>query len=602
MSRDAHASEWQGVAYPAEAVAAHLARATFPTDHVEVLAGRSGRPTLRVGGSYYHSQYNPEQEAQRLVDAHALAPGAPVLVLGLGLGHHVRVLLDAGHPVLVLEPDPAIAAAGLAHGVARDGFLLAIGTLGTEAAARDFLAQRPALLAHPVAARLYPDLHAALAGRVAAAALHGQRFNIAIVGPMYGGSAPITGYLVDGFRSLGHNAVQIDNTAAWPFYQQLTGSVKDAQASGQLGQLQTNVLSEWTYARVAEFKPEICIVMAQAPVAANFPARLAKLGCVTAFWFVENWRHMRYWDQIAPAYDAFFHIQPGEFEAKLDAIGCAHHAFVQTGCDPALHRPVTLEGEEQAEYDCDISFAGAGYFNRLQTFKGLTDFRFKIWGVDWRERELAPLVVGGERRFDSETFMKIVAGTRINLNLHSSNAHEGVDPRCDAINPRVFEIAAAGGFQVCDPCIGLDRHFDLEKELPVYHDLKELRGLIEHFLAHPEERRARAEAARTRALREHTYAHRAQEMLDHLIAWHGPRIVANGVRVQRTVDEMIARLPEGDALRNYLETLPGELLFNQEAINAVLRPPMAGLSRPEQIFNYMREVRHFTETLLAAPR
>ena len=64
---------------------------------------------------------------------------------------------------------------------------------------------------------------------------------------------------------------------------------------------------------------------------------------VTAFWFVENWRHMRYWDQIAPAYDAFFHIQPGEFEAKLDAIGCAHHAFVQTGCDPALHRPVTLE-------------------------------------------------------------------------------------------------------------------------------------------------------------------------------------------------------------------------------------------------------------------
>lgn len=265
---------------PAEEHAARL-RAHALRDGVEVLAGRGGRPALRIDGAFYHSQYNPEQEALRLIESHAPAPGAPVLIFGLGLGHHVRALIDAGHPVLVIEPSEDIAAAGLGNGVARAGFMLCVGAFDAgDAAAKAFLARKPTLIAHPVAARLFPEAHAAVEHAIAGAALAGQRFNIAVVGPMYGGSAPIAEYLVNGFRKLGHNAILVDNTAAWPMYEQLTRSVKDAHASGQLGQMQTNVLSEWTYARVAEFKPEICIVLAQAPVAASFPARMAKLGCI----------------------------------------------------------------------------------------------------------------------------------------------------------------------------------------------------------------------------------------------------------------------------------------------------------------------------------
>lgn len=569
---------------------------------VEIVAGRSGKPTLRVEGVLFHSQYNPEQEAARLIEAAALEPGVPVVVFGLGLGYAVRALLDAGHQVLVIEPSEAVAAVGLAEGVAREGFRLAVGAPESSPELDVFLSRKPRFLAHPPTARMHPESAARAEAMVAAAALRGMRLNVAIVGPMYGGSAPITSYLADGFRRLGHNTLLVDNTAGWPIYEQITGSVKNTHASGQLGQLATNLLSEWTYARVVEFDPEICIVMAQAPVADNFPQRLAANGTICAYWYVENWRHMRYWDKVAPAYDGFFHIQPGEFEDKLDACGCAHHAFVQTGCDPEVHRPVTLTPEEHETFDCDISFAGAGYYNRLQVFKGLTDFRFKLWGVDWRERELAPLVQGGEHRFDTEEFMRIVAGTKINLNLHSSNAHEGVDPRCDAINPRVFEIAAAGGFQVCDPCIGLERHFDLAHELPIYRSLKELRALIEHYLAHPDERAEIATCARERALREHTYERRAEEMLTHLLAWHAPRLQKRGVRVQRSVGETLPLLPANSDLRAYLETLPESLLFTHDAINALLRPPMAGLSRPEQLFNYMREVRNFAETLLQSQR
>jgi len=267
-----------------------------------------------------------------------------------------------------------------------------------------------------------------------------------------------------------------------------------------------------------------------------------------------------------------------------------------------VHRTVELTAEERSLYACDLSFAGAGYYNRLQFFKGLTDYNFKIWGVDWPERELAKHVAGGERRFSSEEFMKIVAGSKINLNLHSSTTHDGVDPKCDAINPRVFEIAAAGGFQLCDPCIGLEKHFDFETELPVYRDLQELRARIDYFLAHPEERAAVADRARQRVLRDHTYAHRARQMLDLIFDRHGARILKRGVRVQRTVGEMVERVGAESELGRWLATLPKDALFTQEVINAFIRPGLAGMTYPEKVFTYMKEVREFAESLLKGQR
>jgi len=339
--------------------------------------------------------------------------------------------------------------------------------------------------------------------------------------------------------------------------------------------------------------------MAQAPVGPKFPLRLAKEGIVTAFWYVENWRHLPYWQDIAAYYDYFFHIQPGEFEEKLAEVGCPAHAYVQTGCDPAVHRPVELTGDEEREFACDISFAGAGYYNRVQMFSGLTDYKFKIWGVNWPGRELQPLLCRPGERFTAERFAKIVAGSKISLNLHSSATHEGVDSKCDAINPRVFEIAACGGFQLCDPCVGLDQLFDFESELPVYRDLTELRAKIDYFLAHPDERAQTAARARERALRDHTYQNRAQQMLDLIIERYGARILRKGVRVQRTVAEMAERIGRDTPTGQYLASLPPDLLFTHENVNAQLTKPHADLTYPEKVFVYLREVRDFAETLLA---
>lgn len=574
-----------------------------PSPDLAVEPSRRGAPTLRAGRLQLHSRYDPEEEARRLVESANLAPGAPVLVLGCGLGYHVRALLDGGHEVAVLEPDLDVIKLAVDGPLAGAECRIGAGTPPEGATdLEDFLRRDPQLLIHPPTAQLHREYANATAGDLYAAALAGKHLNIAVVGPMYGGSLPIAGYLARAFEKLGHHVRYVDHAEAWPLYEKIQATVEGSTPAGQLSALYTQFLSEWTYAQVAEFNPEICIVLAQAPVAPTLPDRLRQCGIITAFWYVENWRHLPYWRDIARHYDYFFHIQPGEFETKLSEAGCRHHAYVQTACDPDLHRPATLGEADRAHYGCDLSFAGAGYYNRVNLFKGLGDYNFKIWGVNWGDRYLAKMLPDGEARFDADTFMKIVAASKINLNLHSSSSKPGVDPECDAINPRVFEIAAAGGFQLCDPCVGLDQLFDFETELPVYRDLRELRERIDYYLARPDERARCAANARERVLTDHTYTHRAQEMLGHLFRAHGAAILRRGVRAHHTFGEMAARLQPEDELRQWLGHFPEDTPFTFDEISTRSLPKGAPNLYPEQVIAYMRQVKQDADAAIKLMR
>ncbi len=586
---------------PASEWLSALAGVEIPSS-IALVQGPSPDPSLTIDGVLLHSKYRPREEAEALIDSLQLEEKRPVLAIGLGLGYHIQVLLDRGCEVVVAECEPAVARLALEGPLKNANVLLALGSTEELAQSPDFdafLKKRPQILVHPPTARVRGAFVAEIERLAARASILGERLGIAVVGPMYGGSLPIAQYLAAAFTRLGHRTLYVDNSSMWPVYEAIAGSVQTRSANKQLASMLVNLAGEWSYARVAEFDPNICIVMAQAPVGPEWPARLSRHQILTAFWFVENWRHMTYWRDIAAHYDAFFHIQPGEFERQLTEAGCPHHAFVQTACDPDVHKPVTLSAEDQKTYGCDLSFAGAGYHNRNQFFQGLTDYNFKIWGVEWSARELLKYVQKPDERFGPREFAKIVAGSKINLNLHSSAMHNGVDPHCDAINPRVFEIAACGGFQVCDPCKGLDTLLDPETELPVYRDLPELRAHIDHFLKNPGERKAFAERARARVLKEHTYSQRAQQMLDSMIDRYGPRIAEKGTRALRSAGEVAERVPTGSPLAAYLRTLPPELPFTQDAINERIPVMGTALSYPEAIFAYLREMRNASEQALA---
>jgi spore maturation protein CgeB len=82
------------------------------------------------------------------------------------------------------------------------------------------------------------------------------------------------------------------------------------------------------------------------------------------------------------------------------------------------------------------------------------------------------------------------------------------------VNERFFKIPAFGGFQICDDVSCIGDYFQIDTEIVVATDTADWYEKIKYYIAHPVERQAIVDAGRVRALRDHTYHSRAQQILD----------------------------------------------------------------------------------------
>jgi spore maturation protein CgeB len=81
-----------------------------------------------------------------------------------------------------------------------------------------------------------------------------------------------------------------------------------------------------------------------------------------------------------------------------------------------------------------------------------------------------------------------------------------------AVNQRVFDVPACGGFLLTDGTRQLASLFEPGQEVAVYHEPEEVPEMVDHYLKNPSRRQAVAAAARRRVLAEHTYAHRMERL------------------------------------------------------------------------------------------
>lgn len=77
-----------------------------------------------------------------------------------------------------------------------------------------------------------------------------------------------------------------------------------------------------------------------------------------------------------------------------------------------------------------------------------------------------------------------------------------------AVNQRVFDCPAAGGFLLTDRQADLETLFDADSECAVYSSIEECADKLRFYQARPGERERVVAAARRRILAEHTYEHR----------------------------------------------------------------------------------------------
>ena len=79
---------------------------------------------------------------------------------------------------------------------------------------------------------------------------------------------------------------------------------------------------------------------------------------------------------------------------------------------------------------------------------------------------------------------------------------------------RPFELAAAGAAIVSNPYDGIDRWFEPGSELLVVNDEAEAVAAYRELLGDPAQAEAMGQRARERVLDEHTYRHRARQLLE----------------------------------------------------------------------------------------
>ncbi len=444
-----------------------------------------------------------------------------VLLVGFGSGYHVEKFLEKSKiPVSCVEPSIDALRAALSSRDLRDVLAklrsLYVGTppeglkieVGTE------LVVRPQNVV--LDSKLVEQWKGAFYGKRGISALHPK---IGVLGPIQGGTIPTGLYTYNALLRWGQRVRRFDMSGFNDGFNLMDQFLSADLRKGAMRNAYVEMLSQLLLESFTEKPIDILICMAQSPITPRVLLELRRRGVITVLWFVEDYLRFTYWRDMAQFYDFIFTIQKGECIDAIKKAGAGEVHYLPTACDPYLHIPMQLSAEEREKWGSPVSFVGAGYHNRQQMFASLASYPFKIWGSEWPLcKPFDRMVQEESRRIAPEEYIKIFNASEINLNLHSSMERDGVEPNGDFLNPRTFELASCGAFQLVDKRVLLPEAFDVGKEIVTFEDLPDLKEKINYYLAHPEEREEVNKKARERVLRDHTYDKRIEQMLSVIYA------------------------------------------------------------------------------------
>jgi len=210
---------------------------------------------------------------------------------------------------------------------------------------------------------------------------------------------------------------------------------------------------------------------------------------------------------------------------KYHQLGFNNMIEMQYACNHFIYKPFNLEKIY------DVSFVGYPHGNRKKIIQEIEKAGIKVncWGRGWPAG-----------RISQEEMIRIFSQSKINLNFAKNSGilwkelaslffSRNYDRSIKFNNPkyflsnlksfkssmwqkvikgRIFEILGCGGFLITDYTDGLEKYYQIDKEVVCYKDIPELINKIKYYLENEKEREAIAAAGYERTIREHTYEKR----------------------------------------------------------------------------------------------
>lgn len=237
----------------------------------------------------------------------------------------------------------------------------------------------------------------------------------------------------------------------------------------------------------------------------------------TCAWFGDDtWRFESYSSKLAPH---FTHV----CTTDMFSIG----KYRKLGIDPIVTQWAAqpfpgLSGPlaEGEKYSYEVSFVGAR--NEVRAWfigqLGKAGMEVECFGAGWPNG-----------RVSFEQMGAIFRTSKINLNLSNSVSRDIrfilggprnflrylLSPKnAEQIKGRNFEIPLAGGFQLTNYVVGLERYLKIGEEIAVFSSPEECVRQIDYYLSDEPERARLMSAGSERAWKEHTYLRRLELVLE----------------------------------------------------------------------------------------
>jgi spore maturation protein CgeB len=547
---------------------------------MEPIRTRRDNYSLRVTCSdgsvrHLHSGYDPEGEAARIVDAFSCIGDGVLVVLGLGMGYHVRELSRRypGADIVVIEAMREIHDLCGKYGKGSDlqgrvRFIVGVapGDAVAEISRLHLKAGFPPLAVFPFAAEVaaFPEYYGPikealertvsfrLRDRLRYPKFHGDALTVALFDFGYF----LTVEIARAVKALGHSVVRVRGRKDDTCGDILARAIETIDTHKPDCFLTVNHLGfdeDGTLAdlfRAIEMPAAIWYVDSPNLVVRAFPKNVSSFSSV----FV--------WDEC--------------FLEPMKSLGFENVSYLPLGVDETVFRPRTLSSAGTRKFGAGIGFVGNSMVGpardqlakvpvelraavektaqRLGAARGLTFPEAAEAAMDrgeravfeslgeseksgfeaavlWRATLLYRLsclktlerfrpCIRGDAGWKGLVNGKFRLGPQLNYykelpsfyNACTVNFNATSIQMGTAVNQRVFDVPACGAFLLTDHQESIEGLFEVGKEVVTYKDREEIADLVEFYLRNDAARETIAKKGKERVLAEHTYRHRIRTM------------------------------------------------------------------------------------------
>jgi spore maturation protein CgeB len=254
---------------------------------------------------------------------------------------------------------------------------------------------------------------------------------------------------------------------------------------------------------------------------------------VTLNWFCNASYQFDLVSDLAPAYA--FSLVPEAFRLEDYVRVGARPVYFQEAANPSFYHPVDVPR------DLDVAFVGARYGDRSRYLRRLVEngVDVHVWGPGWESvlRDESPLLgpcrlarearrrlsprgrtarflpcgAGGGTLPDAE-MVSVFSRAKISLGFSRVGPSEASATPIHQVRLRDFEATMSGAFYLLEYFEEIEQFFALDKEIVCFSDEGELVEKVRFYLAHDAVREKIRVAGRDRALADHTWQKRFEQL------------------------------------------------------------------------------------------